>query len=128
MRAVVVRSFGGPEALEITEVPVPAPGPGQVRIRVAAAAVNPVDVATRGGYLTAFGTGRPVTGIGWDVAGQIDEVGTGVSGFRPGEEVIGLFDLADVPLGTYAEAVVLDADAVAAAPESVTRRRPRRCR
>ncbi|MEV0058867.1 zinc-binding dehydrogenase [Nocardia sp. NPDC050718] len=51
MRAVVVHSFGGPEALELVDVPVPVPGPGQVRIRVAAAAVNPVDAVTRTGAL-----------------------------------------------------------------------------
>src|SRR2546421_10895558 len=120
MRAVVVRSFGGPEALEIAEVPVPAPGPGQVRIRVEAAAVNPVDGATRGGYLTAFTIDREVTGIGWDVAGVVDALGEGVSAFRVGDAVIALSDLVDKPLGTYAEAVLLDADAVAAAPTSAT--------
>ena len=53
MKAVVVRRFGGPEALEILDVPVPEPAAGQVRIRVEAAAVNPVDVATRAGWLAA---------------------------------------------------------------------------
>lgn len=120
MRAVVVRSFGGPEVLEIAEVSVPEPGPGQVRIRVAAAAVNPVDGATRDGYLATFSTERETTGIGWDVAGEIDAVGTGVTAFRPGDRVIGLSDLVDKPLGTYADAVVLDVDAVAAAPESAS--------
>jgi NADPH:quinone reductase-like Zn-dependent oxidoreductase len=120
MRAVIVRSFGGPEVLEIAEVPVPEPGPGQVRIRVEAAAVNPVDGATRDGYLSAFAIERAVTGIGWDVAGVIDSVGAGVEAFRPGDRVIGLSDLVDKPLGTYAEAAVLDADAVALAPESAT--------
>ena len=42
MRAVVVRHYGGPEALEVVDVPVPEPGRGQVRIRVEAAAVNPL--------------------------------------------------------------------------------------
>jgi NADPH:quinone reductase len=120
MRAVVVRSFGGPEVLEIADVPVPAPGQGQVRIRVAAAAVNPVDGGTRGGYLAAFAVDREVTGIGWDVAGVVDEVGAGVAALQPGDRVIGLSDLVDKPLGTYAEFVVLDADAVAPAPESAT--------
>ena len=120
MRAVVVRSFGGPEVLEIAQVPVPAPGRGQVRIRVAAAAVNPVDGATRDGYLSTFSTEREVTGIGWDVAGVIDEVGPGVTAFRPGDRVIGLSDLVDKPLGTYADHAVLDADTVAIAPESAT--------
>jgi NADPH2:quinone reductase len=119
MRAVVVRNHG-PEPWEIAEVPVPEPGPGQVRIRVEAAALNPVDLATGAGYLTSFATEREVTGIGWDVAGVVDELGAGVTGFRPGEKVIGLSDRVDVPLGTFAEYGVLDENAVAAAPERAT--------
>lgn len=116
MKAVSVRSFGGPEVLEVAEVPTPEPGPGQVRIRVAAAAVNPVDVQTRTGALTAGGLlpKREVIGIGWDVAGVIDEVGSQVAGFRRGDTVIGLSDRLALPLKTQAEHVVLDADAVAA--------------
>jgi len=49
MRAIAVRHHGGPEALEVVDVPVPEPGRGQVRIRVEAAAVNPVDIATAKG-------------------------------------------------------------------------------
>ncbi|WP_067483683.1 NADP-dependent oxidoreductase [Actinomadura hibisca] len=123
MRAVVVRSFGGPEALEPVEAPRPVPGPGQVRIKVAAAAVNPVDALTRAGVLAEGGLlsagARPEFGIGWDVAGIVEAVGAGVTRFAAGDEVIGLRDRLDVPLGTYAEAVVLDVAAVAAAPESV---------
>ncbi|GAB3146152.1 NADP-dependent oxidoreductase [Amycolatopsis stemonae] len=118
MRAVVVRRFGGPEVLEAVEVPVPVPGPGQVRIRVAAAAVNPVDVATRAGLLTAAGVipPREVLGLGWDVAGTV-EAG---DGFRPGDAVIGLRDRIATPLGAYAERIVLDASAVAPAPVGVS--------
>ncbi|MFF0545592.1 NADP-dependent oxidoreductase [Nocardia thailandica] len=122
MRAVVVRTFGGPEVLDLIEVPVPEPGPGQVRIRVAAAAVNPVDLATRAGVLTEAGLMAPraVTGIGWDVAGTVDAVGADVTGFTPGDAVIGLRDLLDRDLGGYAEYVVLDAGAVAPAPAGRT--------
>ncbi|MFJ7146858.1 NADP-dependent oxidoreductase [Streptomyces sp. NPDC100445] len=122
MRAVVVRSFGGPDVLEISEVPVPATGPGQVRIRVDAASVNPVDAATRSGALTSAGlmAAREVVGIGWDVAGHVDEVGKGVTTFTPGDRVIGLRDRLDVSLGTYAEFVVLDAEAVAPAPVGIS--------
>jgi NADPH2:quinone reductase len=49
MRAVGITRFGGPEVLEIVELPVPEPGPGQVRIRVAAATVNPADTVLRSG-------------------------------------------------------------------------------
>ncbi|MFJ3788940.1 NADP-dependent oxidoreductase [Kitasatospora sp. NPDC090091] len=121
MRAVVVRTPAGPEALELVEVPLPAAGPGQVRVRVEAAGVNPVDSVTRAGTLVEAGLMAPreVTGIGWDVAGVVDEVGPGVTGFAPGDAVIGLRDRLDVPLGTYAEFVVLDASALAPAPSGV---------
>ncbi|MEW2528627.1 NADP-dependent oxidoreductase [Streptomyces sp. NPDC047071] len=119
MRAAVVRVPGGPEAVELTRVPVPAPGPGQVRIRVAAATVNPVDLLTRSGALVAAGRMAPraTTGLGWDVAGTVDATGPSVTALAVGDEVIGLRDLLDVSLGTYAEYVVLDATAVAPAPE-----------
>ncbi|MFG6191793.1 NADP-dependent oxidoreductase [Nonomuraea sp. JJY05] len=118
MRAVVIHAFGGPEALEIADVPVPAVRERQVRIRVEAATVNPVDLATRSGALTEAGLlpARDVIGIGWDVAGTVDEVGPGVSGVVPGERVIGLKDRLDVSLGAQAEYVVLDADAITRAP------------
>ncbi|MFE6865801.1 NADP-dependent oxidoreductase [Kitasatospora sp. NPDC057692] len=121
MRAVVVRRFGGPEVLELVEVPEPEPGPGQLRVRVAAAGVNPVDVVTRAGVLAEAGLMAPreTVGIGWDVAGTVERVGPGVSGFAVGDAVIGLRDRLDVPLGGYADALVLDASALAPAPEGV---------
>ncbi|MGW7444636.1 NADP-dependent oxidoreductase [Kitasatospora sp. NPDC054795] len=122
MRAVVVREFGGPEVLELVEVAPPRPGRGQVRVRVAAAGVNPVDAVTRSGALAGAGLMAPraVTGIGWDVAGTVDAVGPGVTRFAPGQRVVGLRDLLDADLGTYADQVVLDADALAPAPAGVT--------
>ena len=67
-QAVVVRRFGGPEALEVADITVPQPGPGQVRITVQAAAVNPVDLATRAGVLAEHGL--------MDVAGPVGIGGT----------------------------------------------------
>lgn len=120
MRALVVRRFGGPEVLETIEVAVPEPGPGQVRIRVAAAAVNPVDAATRSGALTELGVipPRAVLGLGWDVAGTIDDAGD--TRFGAGQAVIGLRDRIALPLGAYAEYLVLDASAVAPAPPGLS--------
>ncbi len=122
MRAVVVRRFGGPEVLEFAEIPVAVPGFGQVRVKVAAAAVNPVDAATRSGFLTEAGIipPREVIGIGWDVAGTVDAVGDGVTGFAEGDAVIGLRDRPSAALGTHAEFIVLDAAAIAAAPRTVS--------
>ncbi len=118
MRAVVIHAHGGPEVLEIVDVPIPVAGEGQVRIRVEAATVNPVDLATRAGILTEIGLlpARAVLGIGWDVAGVVEETGPGVTGIARGDRVIGLNDRLDVALGAQAEQVVLDADAVTRAP------------
>lgn len=115
MRAATVSRFGGPESVEITEVPVPVPGPGQVRIKVGAAALNPVDVAMRSGV---FGNDGERIGLGWDVAGTIDAVGAGVD-WAVGDRVMGLATGHVKPLGTHADHVVLDATAIAPSPGSL---------
>jgi NADPH:quinone reductase-like Zn-dependent oxidoreductase len=118
MRAVVVRSFGGPEVLETIDTPIPEPGPGQVRVRVEAAAVNPVDALVRAGEAVRAGLALPREqfGLGWDVAGTVDAVGAGVTGHRPGDRVIGIEDRLDLPLGGYADHAVLEAANLAPAP------------
>ena len=119
MQAVVVREFGGPEALRVVEVPAPQPGPGQVLITVAASAVNPVDAFTRaGGFPDLAELGRDI-GIGWDVAGVIAEVGPGVTDFAAGDAVIGMRDRLTLPTGAYAEQIALDAAHIAPAPRGI---------
>ncbi|MET9873948.1 NADP-dependent oxidoreductase [Actinacidiphila glaucinigra] len=120
MHAVVIREFGGPEVLEVAEVPLPEPGPGQVRVRVAAAGVNPADLAVRAGLLGASAlVPGGFLGLGWDVAGTVDAVGAGVSGLAPGTAVVGAVGGFGQRTKAHAEYVVLEADAVAAAPSSV---------
>ena len=89
-RAVQLDSFGGPEALDIREVPAPQAGPGQVRVRVTAAGLNPMDWIMTADPDTAarFGLSLPV-GFGTDFAGVVDQVGDGVTGFGPGDRVFG---------------------------------------
>ncbi|WP_327146558.1 NADP-dependent oxidoreductase [Nocardia sp. NBC_01327] len=122
MRAIVVRSYGGPHALEMVECPVPEPGPGQVRVRVEAAAVNPVDAVTRSGALVEAGlmAARATTGIGWDVAGAVDALGPGVTDVVAGQRVAGLRDRLDLSLGAYADYLVLEATAIAALPPGLS--------
>jgi len=115
MRAAVVRTFGGPEAVEVVEREVPEPGAGQVRIKVAGATLNPVDLGVRGGF---FGGAGKELGLGWDVAGTVDAVGAGGS-WSVGQRVVALYHGLTKDLGTHAEYVVVDADAVAEAPVSV---------
>lgn len=119
MQAVVVREFGGPEALRTVEVPTPRPGPGQVLITIAAATVNPVDAFTRvGGFPVLAELGHDI-GIGWDVAGVVAEVGPGVSEFGVGDAVIGMRDRLTLPTGAYAEQIALDAAHLAPAPHGI---------
>ena len=122
MQAVIVRSFGGTDVLELAALPIPEPGRGQVRIAVEAAAVNPADIATRAGFLSGAGLMVPgdYTAIGWDAAGTVDAVGDGVVGFADGDRVIGLRDRLTAPVGAQAEFVALDADAVAHAPRTAS--------
>ncbi len=122
MKAIVIHRFGGPEVLELDEIPVPEPGPGQVRIRVTAAAVNPVDIATRAGWLADHGlmAANGSIGIGWDLAGVIDAVGPGADRYTPEEPVIGMRDLLSAPIGAQAEFIVLGTDAIAHAPRSAS--------
>jgi len=122
MKAVIVRGYGGPDVIELADVPVPQPGTGQVRIRVQAAPVHPVDIATRAGRLAEHGlmAASGDVGLGWDLAGVVDALGPGVDRFTTGDMVIGMRDLLTAPVGAQAEQVVLDTDAVAPAPRSVT--------
>jgi len=115
MRAAVVTTFGGPEAVRVVETEIPEPGARQVRIRVAAASLNPVDAGVRAGV---FGGAGERLGFGWDVAGTVDATGVATA-WQAGDEVVALHYGAVKPLGTHAEYVVVDTDAVAKAPEGV---------
>src|SRR3954470_13292745 len=89
-RAVQLDSFGGPEVLDVREVPAPQAGPGQVRVRVTAAGLNPMDWIITADAETAarFGLSLPA-GFGTDYAGVVDQVGAEVTGFAPGDRVFG---------------------------------------
>lgn len=119
MRAVIIRSFGGPDVLTVADVPTPEPGPGQVRIAVRAATVNPVDTFTRGGRHASFMPKLDGYRLGWDVAGVVDAPGDGVTEFRAGDDVMGLSDYFDHLNGMQAEYAVLDARAIAPIPPGI---------
>ncbi|MGW2828396.1 NADP-dependent oxidoreductase [Streptomyces sp. NPDC001286] len=115
MRAAVVRHFGGPEAVEVVETELPEPGARQVRIKVAAATLNPVDAGVREGF---FGGAGKQIGFGWDVAGTVDATGVATA-WSVGDQVVALDPGMVRPVGTHAEYVVVDTDAVAKAPATV---------
>jgi len=111
MKAIRVHEFGGPEALQLEEVPLPEPAAGEVRVRVEAAGVNFIDVYHRIG---AYPSDPPVT-IGREGAGVVDALGDGVTGVGEGERVA----FAMVP-GTYAEYVVVAAEKLAPLPSEIS--------
>ena len=117
MRGVGVIEFGGPEALQVVDLPEVHAGPGEVRMRVHAAAVNPTDTYVRNGdRAEALRRDPPPYIPGMDAAGVIDEIGAGVeTGLAVGDAVMAMV----VPSGShgaYRESIVLAADAVARAP------------
>ncbi|WP_433237098.1 quinone oxidoreductase family protein [Streptosporangium sp. CA-135522] len=114
MRAIVVKELGGPEVLRLTEVVTPEPAAGEVTIDVAYAGVNFADIKARG-------VGYRVTALpfvpGLEVSGRVRAVGEGVSGLRPGQEVI-----AFVSGGGYAETVAVPAATTFPLPEGISLR------
>lgn len=101
MRAIVCHELTGPAALRLEEVAEPRPGPGQVRVRVRACGVNFADgLITRGEYQKQP---RPPFSPGFEVAGEILELGVGASGVAIGDRVIAV-----TAHGGYAEQVIVD--------------------
>ena len=119
MQAVGITRFGGPEVLEVVDLPEPHAGPGEVRIRVAAAAVNPTDTALRAGlYRRALGSPAPHV-PGMDAAGTIDEVGDGAP-WSVGDQVMAVVMPTGPHGGAYASQLVVPADSVARIPAGST--------
>src|SRR5271163_2302843 len=117
MRAVGLFTHGGPEVLQVVELPEVHAGPGQVRMRVHAATVNPTDVGVRNGTRAEQQKADPPPYVpGMDVAGIVDEIGSDVPNrLKVGDAVMAIV----VPKGShgaYREQIVLDARSVVRAP------------
>ena len=89
-RAVVYETFGGPDVLQVRDIPEPHAGPGEVRVRVTAAGLNPMDwaLASRPESAARFGITVP-SGFGYDFAGVVDEADGGSTEFAVGDRVYG---------------------------------------
>ena len=124
MRAVTFSRLGGPEVLEVSDLPEPKPGPGEVRIRVAAATVNPTDISFRSGrqlstaQLAEMGV-RPPYVPGMEFAGVVDAVGEGAR-WRQGERVMAIVNPRRPGGGAQAELVVVPSASVARVPEGTS--------
>jgi len=111
MKAIQIRETGGPEVLQLAELPIPQPGPGQVLIRVEAVGVNFIDIYFRRGVYKA-----PLPLIpGSEASGTVEELGPGVTGFAAGDLV------ASVSVsGSYAEYALVPAAALVKVPAGLT--------
>lgn len=120
MRAITYRRYGGPEVLEISDVPEPKLGPESVLIDVRTVSVNPVDWQTAAGGLDLrFDAHFPVI-PGWDVAGVVAQVGPTVTEYAVGDEVIGYVREDGIGRGTYAERVAAPLRTIARKPAGLT--------
>ena len=115
MRAAQIQQFGGPEQLQLQDVPDPAPGPGEVLIQLAVAGVNRVDVLVRSGrYHRA---GQPPLTLGVEGAGMVLAVGSDVDGFAVGDRVVAMGET-NKP-GFYAEFAVVPVSQIVLVPDAV---------
>ncbi|MEU7417398.1 NAD(P)-dependent alcohol dehydrogenase [Streptomyces antibioticus] len=121
MKAIVQERFGPPDVLRLVDTDRPEPGAGEVLVRVRAAALNPYDWHMLRGdpyvarLLGGVGRTRPLSRVaGIDAAGQVEAVGDGVRGLRPGDEVLGFCR------GSFAEYARTPADLLVPKPAHLT--------
>jgi NADPH:quinone reductase len=86
-RVIQLRQFGGPEGLEVVDAPLPTAGQGEVRVRVLASGLEYTDTLIRRHLYPQTASRRPPFVMGYDVVGEIDQLGNGVSGFQLGDRV-----------------------------------------
>ncbi len=119
MKAVGFTEFGGPEVLQVLELPAAEAGPGEVRIRVRAATVNAVDALQRSGPARSPDA-RPPFVPGMEAAGVVDQIGADTdTDLSVGDQVMALV-LPDGSRGAYAEQIVVPAESVVRAPHGVS--------
>jgi NADPH:quinone reductase-like Zn-dependent oxidoreductase len=115
-QAVRFDEYGGPDVLQVVEVPRPVPGPGQVLVRVKAAGINPGEAAIRSGALQSRWPATFPSGEGSDLAGIVDEIGAGVTSVAVGDEVIGFTD----NRASHAQFVLVEAGNLTPRPAGVS--------
>ena len=115
-KAVRYDKFGGIEVLRVEEVERPVPGDGQVLVRVKAAGINPSEAAIRTGAVREIFPSTFPSGQGSDLAGVIEDIGAGVSGFAAGDEVIGFTN----NRASQAELVLVEVGDLTRKPENLS--------
>jgi NADPH:quinone reductase-like Zn-dependent oxidoreductase len=115
MKAVRFNAYGGIDVLQVIDVPVPEPGPDQLLVKVRAAGINPGEAKIRAGALHDRFPATFPSGEGSDLAGTVEQLGEGVTGFAVGDAVIGF----NHERASHAEYVLVQAEHATAKPETL---------
>jgi len=116
MKAVCMRSFGGPEVLKVEEIDIPQPADDEVLVRVHAASVNPIDYKIRSGSYSSSMQPQDCTVLGRDIAGTVERSGRTVQNPLAGENVYAMLDGGP---GGYAQYVTIKANICAPEPKQL---------
>ncbi|MEG1502878.1 MAG: NADP-dependent oxidoreductase [Enterococcus sp.] len=117
-RAVVIEEYGHADQLKESTVTLPQLGEHQVVVKVAATSVNPIDWKLREGYLAQMMPWDFPIILGWDVAGEIVEIGSAVTDWKVGQKVFARPET--TRFGTYADYTIVDDHLLAVKPENVS--------
>ncbi len=120
MKAVYYEQHGDADVLQYGELPTPEPDSDQVLVKIAAAAVNPIDRRLRSGELQEYISRTFPVVPGWDFSGTIVKIGSNVTNWKVGDEVVGLAFTWSIQHGTYAEYCPVDASAIALKPPGLS--------
>ncbi|QIP14586.1 zinc-dependent alcohol dehydrogenase family protein [Spirosoma aureum] len=119
MKALILEAYDAP--FHLSDIAMPVAGPGQVLVKISASGVNPLDLKIKAGQAAHAQTRLPAI-LGIDMAGVVEDVGAGVTAFKPGDEVYGMIGgIAGVP-GSLADYAAVDADLLAPKPANLTSR------
>jgi NADPH:quinone reductase-like Zn-dependent oxidoreductase len=114
MKAILLTEYGDVDKLQLRDVPSPKPKKGEVRVKVAFTSINPVDYKIRSGAAKEMFPQTFPAILGKDAAGEIVELGEGVTGFNKGDKVLAFVE------HTYAEEVVVPVASLAKVPEGLS--------
>ena len=120
MKAIYYEQHGNADVLQYGELPTPDPDSDQVLVKIAVAAVNPIDRRLRSGELQAYISRTFPVVPGWDFSGTIVKIGSNVTNWKVGDEVVGLAFTWSIQHGTYAEYCPVDASAIALKPPGLS--------
>lgn len=120
MKALVQRAYGPVESsVHVAELPVPAPGSGDVRVRVRFAGINPLDWKLVEGHYKWMSKARPPCGVGFDLAGEVRDVGGAAASLARGARVAGLIPAFKNPPGAIAQYAIVPAAFLVKVPDAV---------